>query len=63
MKMKRILPITAVLVLGALLLLQPETASQAVRGALTLCFRTVVPSLFPFFVVVSLLLQLGPPGS
>lgn len=59
MKMKRILPITAVLVLGALLLLQPETASQAVRGALTLCFRTVVPSLFPFFVVVSLLLQLG----
>ena len=63
MKMKRILPITAVLVLGALLLLQPETASQAVRGALTLCFRTVVPSLFPFFVVVSLLLQLGLAGS
>ena len=62
MKMKRILPITAVLVLGALLLLQPETASQAVRGALTLCFRTVVPSLFPFFVVVSLLLQLGLAG-
>lgn len=59
MKMKRIFPIAAVLVLGALLLLQPETASQAVRGALTLCFRTVVPSLFPFFVVVSLLLQLG----
>ena len=59
MKMKRIFPIAAVLVLGTLLLLQPEAASQAVRGALTLCFRTVVPSLFPFFVVVSLLLQLG----
>lgn len=60
--MKRIFPVAAVLVLGALLLLQPEAASQAVRGALTLCFRTVVPSLFPFFVVVSLLLQLGLAG-
>ncbi len=52
----------AVLGIGVLLLLRPETASGAVRDGLTLCFRTVIPSLFPFFVVVSLLLQLGLAG-
>lgn len=57
--MKRYLPLTAVLAAGILLLLQPETAAQAVREGLGLCARTVIPSLFPFFVVVSLLLQLG----
>ena len=52
----------AVLGIGAAVLLRPETASGAVRDGLTLCFRTVIPSLFPFFVVVSLLLQLGLAG-
>lgn len=57
--MKKLVPILSVLVFGALLLLRPDPAAEAVREGLMLCYRTVVPSLFPFFVVVSLLLQLG----
>lgn len=57
--MKTAIPLLAVLSAGALLLLHPEAASGAVRDGLALCAGTVIPSLFPFFVVVSLLLQLG----
>ena len=57
--MKRAVPAALVFLLGGLLLLRPEAVSGAVRSGLTLCFQTVIPSLFPFFVVVSLLLQLG----
>ena len=57
--MKKLAPILSVLLFGALLLLRPDPAAEAVREGLTLCYRTVFPSLFPFFVVVSLLLQLG----
>lgn len=57
--MKKRLTLGAVLAVGALLLLRPGDASQAVREGLSLCAGTVIPSLFPFFVVVSLLLQLG----
>ena len=53
------LTIIAVLAVGVLLLLRPETVSAAVREGLGLCARTVIPSLFPFFVVTSLLLALG----
>lgn len=59
MKMKKSLPTAAVLAVAALLLLRPQEAAAAVRDGLTLCARTVIPSLFPFFVVISLLLQLG----
>lgn len=59
MKMKKALPAAAVLAVAALLLLRPQEAAAAVRDGLTLCARTVIPSLFPFFVVISLLLQLG----
>lgn len=48
-----------ILIFAALLLARPEMASEAVRDALALCARTVVPSLFPFFVVTALLLQSG----
>ena len=57
--MRRTIPLLAALAAGILLLLRPEAASEAVRDGLQLCARTVIPSLFPFFVVVSLLLQLG----
>ena len=57
--MKKRLLAVLVLAFALLLLLRPEEAEEAVRGGLALCFQTVVPSLFPFFVVVSLLLQLG----
>ena len=57
--MKKTFSIGLVLGFAALLLVHPETASAAVRDGLALCARTVVPSLFPFFVVTALLLQSG----
>lgn len=57
--MKKRLLAAVITVFALLLLLRPEAAEEAVRSGLALCFQTVVPSLFPFFVVVSLLLQLG----
>ena len=57
--MKRLLPIGAILCFSALLLLRPQAVSAAAQEGLLLCYRTVIPSLFPFFVAVSLLVQLG----
>lgn len=57
--MKKAFPIAAVLGVGVLLLCRPADAAAAVQNGLRLCAGTVIPSLFPFFVVVSLLLQLG----
>ena len=57
--MKKALPAVSVLAVALLLLLRPQEAAAAVRDGLSLCGRTVIPSLFPFFVVISLLLQLG----
>lgn len=59
MLMKKLFPAAAVLAVALLLLLRPQAASQAVRDGLSLCARTVIPSLFPFFAVISLLLALG----
>lgn len=47
------------LLFAAMLLCRPDAAAQAVRDGLSLCFRTVVPSLFPFLAVSGLLLRLG----
>ena len=57
--MKKLLSLLGVLGAGGFLLARPEAAAAAVREALALCSRTVIPSLFPFFVVTGLLLQLG----
>ncbi len=57
--MKKSLSLLFILALGFLLLLQPERASDAAREGLALCAGTVIPSLFPFMAVVSMLLQLG----
>ena len=57
--MKRFLPILLSLFFSAALLLRPEEAALAVRGGLTLCARTVIPSLFPFFAVTAFLLRMG----
>lgn len=57
--MKKFFSIGLVLIFAVLLLARPEMASAAVRDGLSLCARTVVPSLFPFFVVTALLLQSG----
>ena len=57
--MKKFLPILLSLFFAAALLVSPETAAAAVRSGLTLCARTVIPSLFPFFAVTAFLLRLG----
>lgn len=57
--MKKMFPTLAASAVVVLLLLRPQEAAGAVRDGLSLCGRTVVPSLFPFFAAISLLLQLG----
>ena len=57
--MKRFLSIFLALCFAALLFTHPAETAQAVRDGLSLCFQTVVPTLFPFLAVMSLLLKLG----
>ena len=57
--MKKLIPLLAALAAAVLLTLRPQAASAGVQAGLALCAGTVVPSLFPFFVAISLLLQLG----
>ena len=59
---KKRLALTAVLVLFIGLIATAGTVSEAVRHALLLCADTIVPSLFPFFVLSILLNRLGLPG-
>lgn len=42
---------------GAALTLESTQCAEAARGALTLCAKTLVPSLFPFFVLSSLVVS------
>ena len=44
---------------AAALILYPAEASAAAREGLSLCLQTVLPSLFPFFVLSSLLIASG----
>ena len=50
------------LMLLFLLLISAEAASDGCRRALSVCARMLVPALFPFFVLSSLLNTLGLPG-
>ena len=43
----------------ALLLVSSAAAGEAVRRGLALCARSVVPALFPYFVVSGLFTSLG----
>ena len=56
---RRILLTLGLLGVMALLLLCSADAAQAVRDALALCVQSVIPALFPFFVVSSLFIDLG----
>ena len=47
---------------AVILLLRPAPAMEAVQEALTLCSETIIPSLFPFLVLSSLLTALMPTG-
>lgn len=57
--MKKFLPILLSIFFAAALLAQPEPAALAVQNGLSLCARTVIPSLFPFFAVTAFLLRMG----
>ena len=57
MKIRDRLPLLAVLCCFSALLLLPEISAQAARDAMLLCAQTLIPSLFPFFVLSSLLVQ------
>ena len=57
--MKRAIPLLAAVAAAILLALRPQAAAAGVRAGLSLCAGTVIPSLFPFFVVITLLLRLG----
>lgn len=59
MCMKKYMPLAAVTAVAVLMLLRPQAAAGAVLDGLHLCAGTVIPSLFPFFTAVSLLMQLG----
>lgn len=43
----------------AALLLYPIESAEAARDGLTLCYNVIIPSLFPFFVLSSLIVELG----
>lgn len=49
----------ALLAAGAALLLYPEQSMEAGRQGLQLCANVIIPSLFPFFVLSSLVVELG----
>ena len=59
MKIRDRLPLLAVLCCFSALLLLPEVSAQAARDATLLCAQTLIPSLFPFFVLSSLLIACG----
>lgn len=46
----------------AALMLYPQESMEAVRAGLELCFNVIIPSLFPFFVLSSLVVELGLAG-
>lgn len=49
----------ALLSAAAALILWPEEAMSAMREGLSLCGNVIVPSLFPFFILSSLVVELG----
>lgn len=49
----------ALLCAAAALVLYPGQSMEAGREGLTLCFNVIIPSLFPFFVLSSLVVELG----
>ena len=59
MKIRDRLPLLAVLCCFSALLPLPEVSAQAARDAMLLCAQTLIPSLFPFFVLSSLLIACG----
>lgn len=52
----------AALAFGVLVLAVPEAAARGFAGGTALCLQSVLPALFPFFVVCELLTAAPPPA-
>ncbi len=57
--MKSFPAICAALCAFAMLLIFPDVSSDAVIGGLETCGKIIIPSLFPYFIAVNLLTELG----
>ena len=57
--MKKVLILVPFLLFGGALLVRPAAAMAAAQEGMRLCFRSVIPSLFPMMAVTGLLLRLG----
>lgn len=53
----------AALAFGGLVLAVPEAATRGFAGGTALCLQSVLPALFPFFVVCELLTAVPPPAA
>ena len=53
----------AALAFGVLVLAVPEAAARGFAGGTALCLQSVLPALFPFFVVCELLTDAPPPAA
>ena len=53
----------AALAFGVLVLAVPEAATRGFAGGTALCLQSVLPALFPFFVVCELLTAAPPPAA
>ena len=58
----RYAPAAALLAVMAVVLARSEETAQAVRDGLALCAQSVVPALFPFFVLSGLFISMGCAG-
>lgn len=56
---KRALLLLIIVAAAVILLLHPEISSGAVTSALTVCGVSIIPSLFPYFVLTNLYFSLG----
>ena len=59
MKRSRYFGITVLLMASFILFLHAGVASDAVRNTLDLCARVLIPSLFPYMVISSLIVRTG----
>ena len=61
-KINRTMSLLAAIMLFLLLLLEPGASLSGAINGLSLCVGTIIPSLFPFFVVSALLSSMGIPS-
>ncbi|MBQ3181544.1 MAG: hypothetical protein IJB50_02165, partial [Clostridia bacterium] len=59
MKVKKVVSLMLLCVLFVFMVLKTQESTECVLTALKLCVNTVIPSLFPFFVLSGLLVNLG----